>query len=80
MSYPDPRWYRSKECLRGDVRAFTWLVGIMLVLFLKLACVTAEPEPEGVSDWRRCAQECSGIFVLDFGTEPPGCDCVEVGP
>ena len=32
MSMPDPRWYDSPECLRGDVKALTWLVILQAVL------------------------------------------------
>ncbi len=56
------------------------VAGLLSVLFLLLmeSCATPQPEPEGVSDWRRCASECPGIFVLDFGTDPPTCECREV--
>ncbi len=56
------------------------VAGLLSVLFLVLmeSCVTSEPEPEGMSDWRRCAQECPEIFTLNFATDPPGCECREV--
>ena len=75
MSYLDPRWYDSAEKLRGDEQALLALV----LLQATVTCSTTRPvpEPQGGSDWRRCAQECPGVFTLDPEADPP-CRCLEV--
>jgi hypothetical protein len=56
------------------------MLGVLIVLagLALVGCAKPEPEPPGMSDWRRCASECPYVFILDFGTDPPTCRCTEV--
>ncbi|MEE8537641.1 MAG: hypothetical protein V3S71_06495 [Acidobacteriota bacterium] len=49
----------------------------VLLIVLLVSCATPVSEEETVSDWRRCAQECPEIFIINFNTDPPTCVCME---